>query len=82
MPTKLGEVTLSRKELEEALKILNEGCTEQVTVVFGEARLIGAQVSDGFAIEPKAIHCLYGCKDEKAILAALDSRKGIASDPC
>ncbi|MEQ8404543.1 MAG: hypothetical protein RKE49_05550 [Oceanicaulis sp.] len=82
MRAKFGEVTLTRAELEQAQKVLENGCSGEITFVFGDSRFVGLEVSEGFAIEPKAIHCMYGCKNPTDIMAAVQRQYGIVSESC
>lgn len=84
MSAEFGEITLTKADLEAALKVLESGCTGQVTIVFSDVQAFGGarNLSDGFAIAPRAVHCLYGCKNAADIMAAMSSRKGIVREAC
>ena len=73
----LVEVTLNKKQLEDALRSLNESKKEQFTFVVSESRLVGAEISGGFLLKPGFVHCRYGCQDEEEkIVNAVRTRKG------
>ena len=85
MPEQFGEITLSKADLEEALQVLEKGCTGTVSIVFADSKMIGVQkdaASEGFAIAPKSTVCLYGCKDKNDIQAAINSQKGVVREKC
>jgi len=82
---KFSEVTLTLKDLKEAEQILKQGCTGQVTLVIAESRVVGAkspEVSEGFSIEPKVVHCMYGCKKDDDIKKAIQQQKGVVTSKC
>lgn len=85
MEQKFSEITLTLKDLKEAEQILKQGCTGQVSLVITENRVVGAkspEASEGFAIEPKVVHCMYGCKNGADIKKAIEQQKGVVTSKC
>jgi hypothetical protein len=85
MSATFREVSLTREQLKAAQEILDKGCTGEVTLVFADKRVVGTlDVSAGFAIEPQTMRCMYGCKNDPDIAAAVTASKGIAlsADRC
>lgn len=85
MSVSFGEVTLTKEELQQAMQILEHGCSGALTIVFTDKRLAGIEaldVSQPFAIEPKSVHCMYGCKKQKDIVAAITGQKGLVTESC
>jgi hypothetical protein len=84
MAQNFGQITLTKKDLETANEILEKGCSGEVTFVFSEAVKSTSQAetltSEGFTIEPKVVHCLYGCKPTTAIREAMLTQKGVLSE--
>ena len=77
VPLKLAEVSLTKKQLEDALKKLEEEKSDRISFIVSEGKLLDVDTRGGFVLNPGEIQCMYGCQEAAVIRASLD--KGLAN---